>query len=87
MERGDYQNLSVGLALHFLDLFVVKGDNLPAVQHSYQNTMIIIPYDRQAVDVFDRKLLKYGVQVFRRGGADKIKSGNIPHYDKVIDTP
>jgi len=31
VEKGDYQNLRVGLVLHFLDLFVVKGNNLPAV--------------------------------------------------------
>ena len=77
--------LAAGLTFHLLDLLIVKGDNLSAVQHPQQNTVIIILYHRQAVDIFDGKLLKYGIKILGRRGCDNIKSGNIPHYDKVSD--
>ena len=49
--------------------------------------MVIIFYNRQAVDIFNGKFLQNRIQILRRRRQYNVKRGNIIHHHKLADAP
>ena len=47
------------LLLHFLYLFVIEGNDFPAVEHADKDAVVVVRYHRQAVDIFFCKFLQH----------------------------